>query len=629
MMQSLKVNEPNDPYDVIICGAGHAGCEAALAAAKQNADVLLLTGNLDTIAQMSCNPAIGGQGKGQIVREIDALGGEMALNTDLTAIQFKLLNTSKGKAVQAPRAQCDKKAYQLRMKHVLELQDNLILFQAMVNGLIVKDKVCVGVKTNMGLCFYSKTVVVTTGTFLEASTHIGQTKGKGGRLGDHQAKGLSADFISNGIELKRFKTGTPPRLLGKSLNLEGLERQSGDKHPTKFAFYDSRIEPDVFHVEHSGKWLKKNFNYLGSNLVDCFVTETSTAAHNIINSNLDQSPLYRGDIVGTGPRYCPSIEDKVVRFSSKTSHKLHLEPEGVNSDEWYINGLSTSLPFDIQQSVLHSIKGLENAIMIRPAYAVEYDYAPPTQLSHTLESLVIPSLFFAGQINGTSGYEEAGAQGLVAGLNAALKALNQSPFHIGRDEGYIGVLIDDLTTKGVTEPYRMFTSRAEHRLLFNHGSAEHRLYQKSRSYGLLSDSRLDTIGINIASTLEWVCKLSKIKASDGKSFSHHIKSKSLCITEFPNDFLSLPKTVQEEVLYRIEYDGYLQREIKAAKRIKLSDQLHIPSDFNYDLPGLRKESVENLTRVKPSTLGQASRISGINPSDISILHIYLNKNCHK
>lgn len=629
MTEHLRFDEPNKPYDVIVCGAGHAGCEAAIAAAKQDAKVLLLTGNLDTIAQMSCNPAIGGQGKGQIVREIDALGGEMALNTDFTAIQFKLLNTSKGKAVQAPRAQCDKKAYQLRMKHVLELQENLIIFQAMVNGLIIKNKVCHGVKTSMGLNFYSKTVVVTTGTFLHASTHIGQTKGEGGRLGDHVAKGISADFIENGIELSRFKTGTPPRLLGKSLNLDELEKQSGDQYPTKFAFYDSRSHSEVFHVEHSGKWLDENYNYLGSNLINCFVTETSTKTHDLINTNLHQSPLYRGDIIGTGPRYCPSIEDKVVRFSSKTSHKIHLEPEGVNSDEWYVNGLSTSLPFGIQQKVLHSIKGLEKAVMIRPAYAVEYDYAPPTQLSQNLESLIISSLFFAGQINGTSGYEEAGAQGLIAGLNAGLKALDKSPFHVGRDEGYIGVLIDDLITKGVTEPYRMFTSRAEHRLLFNHGSAELRFYDKASSYGLLSKSRLVNIKSNIDSTIRWVDRLSTLKASDGKTFSNLIKSKSLCSSDLPKDFLALPKTVQDEVLYRIEYDGYLQREIKAANRIKLSEQLQIPTNFNFNLPGLRTESIENLNRIKPSTLGQASRISGINPSDISILHIFLNKNSSK
>jgi len=486
---SLRTNNKNNPYDIVVCGAGHAGCEAAIAGAKQGADVLLLTGNLDTIAQMSCNPAIGGQGKGQIVREIDALGGEMALNTDFTAIQFKLLNTSKGKAVQAPRAQCDKKAYQMRMKHVLEQQENITIFQAMVNGLIVNDSICRGITTSLGIEFFAKSVVVTTGTFLQASTHIGKSKSEGGRLGDHSAKGLSAHFIKNVIELKRFKTGTPPRRIGRSINFDGLESQNGDLIPTKFAFYDSRSESEMFHVEQRAKWIDQPGHQAGSNLVQCFLTSTSQETHKIINDNLHRSPLYKGDIKGTGPRYCPSIEDKVVRFASKESHRIHLEPEGINTDEWYINGLSTSLPFDIQQKVISTIPGLEDAVIIRPAYAVEYDYAPPTQLNHHLGSLIVSSLFFAGQINGTSGYEEAAAQGLVAGINAARNAQGADQLSIGRDEGYIGVLIDDLVTKGVTEPYRMFTSRAEHRLLFNHGSAESRFFQKMDTFSLNSTDR--------------------------------------------------------------------------------------------------------------------------------------------
>ena len=622
----LRPDDRNKPYDVVICGAGHAGCEAAIAAAKQGAEVLLLTGNLDTIAQMSCNPAIGGQGKGQIVREIDALGGEMALNTDFTAIQFKLLNTSKGKAVQAPRAQCDKKAYQFRMKHVLELQTNLVIFQAMVTGLIVENLYCKGVETSIGLNFYGKSVVVTTGTFLQASTHIGQSKGEGGRLGDHVAKGLSAHFVKHGIELKRFKTGTPPRLLGKSLNLNGLEKQSGDEKPTRFSFYDSRTEDELFHVEHHGRWINREFCNLGKNLVDCFLTETSKESHNIISKNLHLSPLYKGDIVGTGPRYCPSIEDKVVRFSSKDSHRIHLEPEGIHSDEWYINGLSTSLPFPIQQDLIRSIRGLENAIMIRPAYAVEYDYAPPTQLNSNLESLIVNSLFFAGQINGTSGYEEAAAQGLVAGINAARKALEKNIFLIKRNEGYIGVLIDDLITKGVTEPYRMFTSRAEYRLLFNHGSAEFRYLEHAKQFNLLTSSRVSRIENNAKLVDFWSLHLSKLKGSTGLSFAQEIKSKGEGACIFPPDFNVLCPTVKEQVVYNILYDGYLQRELKAAHRLSSIDDIPIPTSFDFQiLPGLRNECIEKLSSIRPSNLGQASRISGVNPSDISILQIYLDR----
>ena len=626
MSLSLRT-DPDQPYDVIVCGAGHAGCEAALAATRIGAEVLMLTGNLDTIAQMSCNPAIGGQAKGQIVREIDALGGEMALNTDFTAIQFKLLNTSKGPSVQAPRAQCDKKAYQSRMKHVLEQNQKLCIFQALVNGLVIEDGVCKGVKTSLDLTFYGKSVVVTTGTFLRALMHVGQNQSEGGRLGDHVAKGLSGDFLNHGIELGRFKTGTPPRLLGHSIDFDKTEVQKGDEVPTKFAFYDTRTPEETFHVEHNSRWfhVEPSHSFPESNQVNCRVTRTNQRTADIIRKNLHLSPLYKGEIVGAGPRYCPSIEDKIVRFAEKEGHQVYLEPEGLNTDEWYVNGLSTSLPFDVQNKVIQSIQGLENAIIIRPAYAVEYDYAYPTQLSRTLESQKIGSLFFAGQINGTSGYEEAAAQGLIAGANAALQSTNQNPLTLGRDIGYIGVLIDDLVTKGTTEPYRMFTSRAEHRLLFNHGSSELRYMGIIQDLPLLSESRKCAIQAKSQKILKWVSLLNDKKAHGNDSHADRIR-KSQVNDHLPKEFHLLTSQIKDEIFYRIKYDGYLQRELKNVRKLRESEKIKIPSDFSYkNIPGLKTECAEKLAMVKPETLGQASRISGVDPSAISVLMIMIKK----
>jgi tRNA uridine 5-carboxymethylaminomethyl modification enzyme len=506
------------------------------------------------------------------------------------------------------------------MKHTLELQPNLQVFQATVTGLIFQNGKVVGCRTNLDIEFFARTVVITTGTFLRGLMHVGQNKNEGGRLGDFSAMTLSGSLLEAGIELQRLKTGTPPRILGRSINFTGLQEQKGDPEPTLFAFHDTRDPGDMFHVESTGE--RRLGWQPGSEQVSCWMTHTTPASERIVRENLHKSAMYSGEITGIGPRYCPSIEDKFVRFADKPRHLLFLEPEGRNTNEYYINGLSTSLPFDVQVELVHSIPGLEQAMLLRPAYAVEYDFAQPTQMYPSLESRKVENLFLAGQINGTSGYEEAAAQGLVAGVNAVLKVRGEPSLIIQRHEGYIGVLIDDLVTKGTVEPYRMFTSRAEHRLLFNHGSSELRLVNHAINHKLLPNSRLNRIEVKSNRIKHWENYLETNKTI-GRAWAESFR-RDKTTAALPAEFLTESKEVRDEVLYRVTYRGYLEREQRVIEKMKGVEKIRIPPSLDFlAIPGLRRESAQKLHQLRPQNLGQAGRISGVNPADISILMVLL------
>lgn len=620
------MNTYHKQYDVLVVGAGHAGCEAALAAARMGCETLIVTINLDTIAKMSCNPAIGGLAKGHLVKEIDALGGEMAKNIDKTGIQFRQLNTKKGPAVRSSRAQADKYAYQSEMKRVLERQPRLDIKQLLVDELLTENGVCIGILGHTQTAYLAKTVILTTGTFLKGLVHLGDVSYSAGRAGESSAEKLSDSFLNLGFEIGRLKTGTPPRVNAHTVIFDAMELQPGDAQPRPFSFSTEQITQSQ---------------------IPCHLTYTNKKTHKIIRDNLHRSAMYSGRITGIGPRYCPSIEDKVVRFADKDRHQVFVEPEGRDTDEIYLNGISASLPEDVQVDMVHSIKGLENAEIMRFAYAVEYDFAPATQLYPTLETKRVENLYFAGQLNGTTGYEEAAAQGLMAGINAALKVRSKGPLILDRSQAYIGVLIDDLVTKDIREPYRMFTSRAEYRLELREDNADLRLTEMGRQINLVEDDAYERFQVKRKLVEQEKNRLEQTRLKPSLDTQTRLKSVGIGEIGQPTSLAELlkrpeihyeqikqlgpnpqpmPETVEEQVEIQIKYEGYIDRQTTQIQQFKKMEHFRIPDDFDYaTVHNLKTEACEQLAKIRPISVGQASRIPGVSPADISILMVWVEQ----